>query len=347
MIEKAIFGKTSEGETVDIFTLTNGKGIKARVTNYGGIVTELHVPDRNGHVADVVLGFDNLERYLKGHPHFGSITGRFANRICKGKFQLNGKPYSLAINNGPNHLHGGLRGIDKRIWRSEPAKSGLSLKLAYDSPDGEEGYPGNLRIEVTYSVTEENEFIIEYSATTDRSTPINLTNHSYFNLAGAGAGEILEHELRLNCDFFTPVDEVSIPTGEIRSVEGTLMDFRTAKRIGRDFGQIKGSPGGYDHNYVIKKSWVGELAMAAECNDQVSGRTMSVFTTEPGVQLYTANYLDGSIAGKGGKVYRKNSAFCLECQHFPDSVNHPHFPSVILNPGETYNQRTVHRFGAV
>lgn len=346
MIEQTHFGKTSEGDSVDLFTLTNGRGLKAKIMTYGGLITELHVPDRNGQFADVVLGFDHLDQYLKGHPHFGCITGRFANRIAKGKFTLDGVEYSLAINNGPNHLHGGPRGFDKRNWKAAAidAKKGSAVRFSYTSADGEEGFPGTLQVDVVYMLTEENELVIAYEASTDKSTPINLTNHSYFNLAGEGQGDVLGHELMLNAPFFTPVDETSIPTGEIRAVSGTVMDFTKSKRIGRDFDQIKGSPGGYDHNFVLKKSFPGELTLAAECYEPSSGRVMRVFTTEPGVQLYTANYLDGRYAGKSGKAYQKNFGFCLECQHFPDSVNQSHFPSVILRPGETYRQTTIHQF---
>lgn len=346
MIESTNFGKTADNEMVDLYTLTNGRGIKAKIMSYGGLVTELHVPGRDGRFADVVLGFGNLADYLKGHPHFGCITGRFANRIARGRFQLLGKEYWLAVNNGPNHLHGGGRGLDKRVWKSATRESpdGSSVVFSYESPSGEEGYPGDLRVEVTYTLTEADELRIDYEATSDQATPLNLTNHSYFNLAGAGAGDVLEHELRLSADFYTPVDETSIPTGEIRSVEGSHMDFRAPKLIGRDFGMIQGTPGGYDHNFVVRKSWPGELAVAAECYDAKSGRVMTVSTTEPGVQLYTANYLDGRFVGKGGKAYQKHFGFCLECQHFPDSVNQPHFPPVILYPGEKYTQRTVHRF---
>ncbi|MDA1275439.1 MAG: galactose mutarotase [Verrucomicrobia bacterium] len=345
-MEKTKFGTTSNGQSVDLFTLTNPNGLIAKIATYGAILTELHIPDRQGNVADVVLGFDNLDSYLKGHPHFGCTTGRVANRIAKGKFSLNGKEFSLAINNGPNHLHGGLQGIDKRVWNATTVDSvsGEAVQLRYFSPDGEEGYPGNLNLQVTYILTAKNELQIDYYATCDQPTPINLTNHSYFNLAGAAEGTILDHELLLNAAFFTPVDETSIPTGEILTVAGYIMDFTQSKQIGSDFGKIQGSPGGYDHNFVVNKSFPGELALAARVRDPKSGRTMEVFTTEPGVQLYTANYLDGSLTGKEGRTYSKNSAFCLECQHFPDSVNQPHFPTVILNPGREYRQTTIHRF---
>jgi aldose 1-epimerase len=345
-MEKAIFGTTSNGDSVEIYTLVNKNGVRAKVMSYGALLTELHVPDRNGQLADVVLGFDNLESYLKGHPHFGCTTGRFANRIAKGKFSLNGKEYSLAINNGPNHLHGGPKGFDKRIWKSAPVESasGSGVKFGYLSADGEEGYPGNLQVDVTYTLTEDNELRIDYEAVTDKPTPINLTNHSYFNLRGAGNGDILEHELQINADHYTPVDETSIPTGEVRPVAGTVMDFRKPTVIGSRFNQLTNNPVGYDHNYVINQSKPGELTFAAQCYEATSGRILKVSTTEPGIQLYTANYLDGRFTGKGGTAYRKNYGFCLECQHFPDSVNHPNFPTVILNPGQKYTQTTVHQF---
>ncbi len=345
-MEKAIFGKSSEGESVEIYTLINRNGIKAKVMTYGALLTELHVPDRNGTLADVVLGFDSLESYLKGHPHFGCTTGRFANRIANGKFTLNGKDFTLAVNNGPNHLHGGIKGIDKRVWKAaqvEHAK-GQAVRFSYLSPDGEEGYPGNLHIDVTYVLTDRDQLQIDYEATTDKPTPLNLTNHSYFNLAGAGQGDILNHELEINASHYTPVDATSIPTGEISAVAGTVMDFTKPARIGARFNQLTNHPTGYDHNYVLNKSPAGDLNFAAGCYEPASGRVLRVLTTEPGIQLYTANYLDGSLSGKGGKVYHKNSAFCLECQHFPDSVNQPGFPSVILNPGQTYTQTTVHEF---
>lgn len=347
-MEKTTFGKTPDGETVELFTLTNANGLTAKVTNFGALLTELHIPDRNNVLADVVMGFDNLEAYLKGHPHFGCTTGRVANRIAKGKFVLNGESYSLAINNGPNHLHGGLKGIDKRVWNASSVvqPDSEAVQFSYQSPDGEEGYPGNLDIQVAYILTNNNELKIEYRATTDKPTPVNLTNHSYFNLEGVGAGLILDHELMINAQFYTPADETSIPTGEILNVEGSPMDFTRAKRIGADIDKIKGKPGGYDHNFVLNKDFNEQLALAAKVRDPKSGRIMEVLTSEPGIQLYTANYLDGQHIGKGGTAYNKQTAFCLECQCFPDSVNWPHFPTVILNPGLEYFQSTVHRFSA-
>lgn len=340
-ISKSNFGTANNGQSVDLFVLTNTNGLVAKVTTYGAILTELHVPDRAGKLADVVLGFDNLAQYLGKHPHFGATTGRFANRIAKGKFTLDGKQYTLATNNGPNHLHGGPKAIDKAVWKGTPNESaaGPALALTYLSPDGEENYPGNLKIKVTYTLTNKNELRIDYEATTDKATPINLTNHSYFNLAGAGSGDILGHVLQLNADRYTPVDETLIPTGEIAAVKGTPLDFTKSTTIGARIAQVKG---GYDHNFVLNSS-DGSLALAATVRDAKSGRVMEVLTTQPGVQLYTANFLDGSLSGIGG-VYPKHAGFCLETQHFPDSVNRPNFPSTILRPGETFRETTVHRF---
>jgi aldose 1-epimerase len=345
-LEKMDFGKTPDGTPVDIYVLTNGK-MTAKVMTYGAILTELHVPDRNGKTVDVVLGFDNLASYLAGHPHFGATTGRFANRIARGRFTLDGKEYTLAINNGPNSLHGGLKGFDKKVWNAEDASgpAGSAVKLTYRSPDGEEGYPGNLTVSVTYTVTDDNALRIDYVATTDKATPVNLTNHSYFNLAGPASGTILAHELLLAADRYTPSDDTLIPTGEIKPVKGTPLDFTTPMPIGARFGQLKGDPVGYDHNFVLRGD--GKTpALGARVYDPESGRVLEIFTTEPGVQLYTANFLNGSLKGKGGVAYRKHHGFCLEAQHFPDSVHHASFPSTILRPGETYSQTTIYKFSA-
>jgi aldose 1-epimerase len=342
------FGKTKDGKKVDLFELTNANGVTAKIINYGGIITELHVPDRDGKLDDVVLGFDNLESYLAGHPHFGAITGRVANRIAKGKFTLDGKEYRLAVNNGPNSLHGGLKGFDKVVWQyTAPVVTSdtMAVQLTYVSPDGEEGYPGNLTTAVTYSLTNQNELRIDYKATTDKPTPVNLTNHSYFNLAGPQSGDILDHELELEADEYTPADDTQIPTGEIRSVKGTPLDFTKPATIGSRIGKITDKTGGYDHNFVLRSKGK-KLALAARVFEPKTGRVMEMYTTEPGVQLYTANSLDGKLKGKGGVAYQKHGAFCLEAQHFPDSVNHPDFPSVILRPGETYTQTTVYKFFA-
>ena len=342
---KSSFDQTPEGEQVDIYTLVNSGGMVAKVMTYGAILTELHVPDRNGQLADVVLGFDKLDAYLEGHPYFGATTGRVANRISVGKFTLDGKEYSLARNNGPHHLHGGEKGLDKRVWKALATETdgNPSVQFTYLSPDGEEGYPGNLSMTVIYTLTNDDELRIDYTATTDKATPVNLTHHSYFNLSGAGEGSILDHELTLNADHYTPVDNTGIPIGEIKPVTGSVMDFTEPVPIGARIDEVGGDPGGYDHNYVLR-SQDRTLALCARVRDPKSGRVMEIFTTEPGVQFYTGNYLDGTLTGKGDKIYEKRYGFCLEAQHYPDSVNHPGFPSIILRPGETYRQTTVHRF---
>jgi aldose 1-epimerase len=339
---KSSFGQLPDGTAVDLFTLTNAHGVVAKVTNYGAILTELHVPDKQGKLGDIVHGFDNLGQYLKGHPYFGATVGRVANRIAKGTFTLDSKTYKLAINNGPNALHGGLKGFDKVVWKAEP-QAGAAVKFSYTSPDGEEGYPGTLKVTVTMALTDANELSIDYSATTDKATPVNLTNHSYFNLAGSG--DVLGYELMLAADAYTAVDGALIPTGEIKPVQGTPLDFTSSTPMGARFSQIKANPVGYDNNFVLR-SGGKSLALAARVHDPKSGRVLEVLTTEPGIQLYTANFLDGSLKGKGGAVYGRHSAFCLEAQHFPDSVNHPSFPSTILQPGQTYRQTTVHKFTA-
>ena len=345
MIEKKPFGKTPEGKDVDLYVLTNAKGMVAKVMTYGAILTELDVPDRDGKVGDVVLGFDDLKGYLGGHPFFGATVGRVANRIAKGKFTLDGKEYTLATNNGPNALHGGLKGFDKKLWQAEqvPAENGVAVKFTYRSPDGEEGYPGTLTASVTYTLTNDNELRLDYTATTDKATPVNLSNHSYFNLAGQGSGDVLGHELTLEAEKYTPVDETLIPTGKIESVQGKPLDFTTPHKIGERIKEMRGNPGGYDHNFVLNGGGK-KLAPAARVVEPKSGRVMEMLTTEPGVQFYTGNFLDGSNKGKGGAVYNKHAGFCLEAQHFPDSVNHANFPPVILRPGQTYKQTTVYKF---
>jgi len=344
-VEQKLFGKTSDGTAVDLYVLTNANGMKAKVMTYGAILTELDVPDRDGKLGDVVLGFDNLQSYLAGHPHFGATTGRVANRIAKGKFSLDGKDYTLAVNNGPNSLHGGLKGFDKVVWKAQPNETpdAAGVQLTYVSRDGEEGYPGNLTTVVTYMLTNQNELRIDYKATTDKPTPINLTNHSYFNLAGPQSGDILDHELELEADEYTPADDTLIPTGEIRSVKGTPLDFTKATKIGARIAQVADKTGGYDHNFVLRSKGK-KLELAARVHDPKTGRVMEMSTTEPGVQLYTANFLDGKLKGKDGVAFKKHQAFCLEAQHFPDSVHHPKFPSIILRPGETYTQTTVFKF---
>jgi aldose 1-epimerase len=309
------------------------------------IITELWVPDRNKKLGDIVLGFDNLESYLKGHPYFGCTVGRYANRIAKGRFTLDGREYTLATNNGPNHLHGGLKGFDKKVWKAEPVevKGGVAVRFTLTSPDGDEGYPGTLSATIVYTLTDKNELRIDYTATTDKATPVNLTNHSYFNLAGDG--DILGHVVLLNADRYTPVDGTLIPTGELAKVKGTVMDFTQPMPIGSRIGQLTNDPRGYDHNYVLN-SGGKRLALAARVTEPKTGRVMEISTTEPGIQFYTGNFLDGTLKGKRGTVYQKHFGFCLETDHFPDSPNQPKFPSVILRPGKTYKQTTVHKFSA-
>lgn len=343
-LETSDFGPTPDGTPVKLYTLRNGRGMTVKITNYGLIVTELHVPDRAGNPGNVVLGFDNLDRYLKGHPFFGAIAGRVANRIAGARFTLDGQDFTLARNSGPNHIHGGVKGFDKKVWTGKAlpvTEREAAVEFEYLSPDGEEGYPGNLRVLVRYTLTPENELRIEYTATTDRATPVNLTNHSYFNLAGEG--DILGHELEVAADFYTPSDEALIPTGEIRRVEGTALDFRKPAPLGARYRQTGLEPSGYDHNFVLRGGG-RDLALAATAYEPRTGRVLTVLTTEPGVQLYTANHLNGSVVGTGGVAYPRHGGFCLETQHCPDSVHLPHFPSTILRPGQTYRTTTVFRF---
>jgi aldose 1-epimerase len=342
------FGTSPDGVDIELYTLTNAHDVQIRITNYGGIVTQLLVPDRNGDMADVVLGYDSLSAYLEDSPYFGAIVGRYGNRIARGRFVLDGVEYSLATNNGDNHLHGGLKGFDKVVWEAEPyADEGKTgLRLTYVSEDGEEGYPGRLSATVTYSLTNENELVIEYSAESDQPTVVNLTHHSYFNLAGHDSGDILGHELAVAASRFTPVDAGLIPTGELRPVAGSPMDFRESITIG---SRIEAADeqlqfgGGYDHNFVLDDH-DGSLRIAARVYEPNSGRVMEVYTTEPGIQFYSGNFLDGSNVGKGGTPYEHRSGFCLETQHFPDSPNQPHFPSTVLRPGARYESRTIYRF---
>ena len=342
------FGTLADGTSVELYTLKNAAGAEVDITNFGGIVTSIKVPDRDGKLADVVLGYDTLEGYAKNPSHFGSTIGRYANRIAKAQFKLDGKTYKLAANNGVNTLHGGLKGFDKMVWQADAFEKpdSVGVVLTYTSPDGEEGYPGTLATRVTFTFTNANELAVDYSATTDKPTVLNFTNHSYFNLAGEGSGDVLGHVLTLNSDRYTPANATLIPTGELASVTGTPFDFRTATalgaRIDADDPQLK-LGNGYDHNFVINRAG-NELALAARVEEPKSGRVLEVRTTEPGVQLYTANHLDGSDAGKSGHAYAKNSAFCLETQHYPDSPNQSSFPSTTLRPGETFQSRTVYRF---
>ena len=352
-IIKTSFGKTADGQSVDIYTLTNRRGMTVKITNYGGIVVSLTAPDRNRKFADVALGYNDLESYMKPpFPYFGAIIGRYGNRIAKGRFTLNGVEYKLAQNNGENHLHGGIKGFDKMVWtvrqvRTTPA--GPAIFLTYVSKDGEEGYPGNLTVSVVYTLTEKNELKIDYTASADKDTVTNLTHHSYFNLAGEGNGDILNHRLVLKGDRFVATDEAAIPTGELRSVANTPFDFRTANAIGARINQetdeqIKFGKG-YDHTFVVNGP-AGTLRQAAVVYEPTSGRVMEVWTTEPGVQLYTGNYLDGTIIGKSGKPYPRRSGFCLETQHYPDSPNKPNFPTTTLRKGATYRSTTIYRFSA-
>jgi aldose 1-epimerase len=330
---------------MELYTLKKSNGVQAAISTYGGVLVSLKVPDRAGVLGDVVLGFDDLEGYLLPPPYFGAIIGRYGNRIAHARFTLNGVEYKLAKNDGENTLHGGNRGFDKVLWNANKL-SGQSLELTYLSKDGEEGYPGNLSVTVVYALTDNNELQIDYTATTDKDTVVNLSNHSYFNLAGQGEGDILAHQLTLNADRFTPVDQGLIPTGELRNVEGTPFDFRQPHAIGERIESADEQialGGGYDHNFILNRTGDG-LSLAARVTEPNSGRVMEVLTTEPAIQFYTGNFLDGTIRGKGGKVYGRRSAFCLETQHYPDSPNHPSFPSTVLKPGATYRTTTVYRF---
>lgn len=335
-----------DGKPVKLYTLTSASGAQIAITNYGGIVVSLKTPDRSGNLGDVVLGYDNLDAYIADTPYFGALIGRYGNRIANAAFTLNGESFALARNNGPNALHGGGKGFDKVVWDAEPTAAGDGLILSYVSADGEEGYPGTLNAHVVYTWTDDNELHIDYEATTDKPTVVNLTNHSYFNLKDAGAGSALNHEIVINADRYTPIDENLIPTGELAAVEGTPFDFRQAAAIGaridEDHEQLKFGLG-YDHNYVLNRDGEG-LELAVTVYEPDSGRVMEVLTEEPGVQFYSGNFLDGHHVGKGGAVYERRSAFCFETQHFPDSPNQPQFPSTALNPGETYSTATVYRF---
>lgn len=345
---------TPTGDSVDVYTLTTDTGMSMRVTNYGGIILSLQVPDREGTFEDVVLGFDSVEAYTRkayraANPYFGALIGRYGNRIDEGQFSIDGQTYTLETNNGPNHLHGGTKGFDQVVWKAESFRRGdsVGVVLTHASPDGQGGYPGRLNVEVTYSLTPDNELAIDYRATTTETTPVNLTQHSYFNLDGEGDGTILDHRLSMNAEAFTPVDSTLIPTGDVRSVAGTPFDFTTPTAIGAridaDNRQI-GIAGGYDHNFVLRREDSDTLHRAARVYDPNSGRVMTVHTTEPGLQFYSGNFLDGSFTGKSGVPYERNAGFALETQHFPDSPNQPEFPSPLLSPDETYTSRTVYSF---
>lgn len=348
-MKKEPFGKTEDGRAVDLYTLTNKKGMEVRITNFGGIVVSLKAPDRNGKLEDVVLGYDSIDGYLTNKAYFGALIGRYGNRIAHGQFQLEGKTYNLPKNDGDNTLHGGTTGFNKRLWTAKDVSGskGQALELTYVSKDGEEGFPGTLTATVVYTLDDQNELHIDYSATTDKATVVNLTNHSYFNLAGQGNGDILGHQLLLKADRFTPVGQTLIPTGELKEVKDTPFDFTKATAIGarinNDDQQLKFGKG-YDHNWVLNGGIASAPRLAAEAYDSSSGRVLQVLTTEPGVQFYSGNFLDGSITGKSGKVYNLRNGFCLETQHFPDSPNHPNFPSTELKPGQKYHTTTIFKF---
>lgn len=347
-IARAAFGTTADGHPVESFTLRNANGIELRVISLGGIITHLKTPDRQGALADIVLGFDTLDGYLKEHPYFGAIIGRYGNRIGKARFAIDGQTYQLAANNGPNHLHGGVKGFDKHVWQAAPESTAGGQRVVFTrtSPDGEEGYPGTLTVKVTYTLTDSNELAIDYEAATDKRTHVNLTHHSYFNLAGHNAGDILGHELMIDADRYTPVDDTLIPTGELAAVAGTPFDFKQSTPIGARINQTGDAQltygKGYDHNWVVNGSGFRRVARAYEPK---SGRTLEVATTEPGLQFYSGNFLDGTLTGKDGAVYNHRTGFCLETQHFPDTPNKPAFPATLLEPGATYRTRTVYTFG--
>ena len=341
-IKRSDFG-TVDGKPVYLYTLTNAKGDEVKITNYGGIVTSWISPDKNGKRSSIVLGFDSLSGYLAKPPYFGAIVGRYGNRIAKGKFKIGDSTYSLAVNNGSNHLHGGLKGFDKQVWEATVANDSVPvLSLSYLSKDMEEGYPGNLKVNVVYTLTEDDALQIEYTAETDKPTVLNLTNHSYFNLTGDHRNTILDHKMMIKADYYTPVDTGLIPTGELKAVKGTPFDFNTPEKIGTRIAQTGGNPVGYDHNYALKRS-DNSLQEVVTVTDSLSGRKLELFTTEPGVQFYTGNFLDGSIKGSDGVPFNKNTGFCLETQHFPDSPNQPKFPSVLLKPGEKFHSITKYK----
>lgn len=339
-IVKEEFGQLDDGRTAHIFTLKNSSGVEAKITNYGGIIVSLKTPDKNGNIKNIVLGFDDLESYLGEHPYFGALIGRYGNRIENGEFELNGTEYQLSVNDGNNHLHGGAKGFDKVLWDSEETNDG-ALKLNYVSEDGEEGYPGRLHVTATYRLTDDNELRLEFEATTDQATPVNLTAHSYFNLTGNPANTILDHELKLHADHYTPVTEALIPTGEIQTVEETPFNFNNFKNIGSRIDDVSG---GYDHNFVTDNT-DGSLSLLAEVREPTTGRTLKVLSTEPGIQFYSGNFLDGTLISADGVKLEKHSGFCLEPQHFPNSPNEPGFPSTILTPVETYQAVIVYQFG--
>jgi aldose 1-epimerase len=347
-VEKKPYGTTTDGKAVDQYTLTNANGASVSIITFGGIVTNVMIPDKDGKIGDVVLGFDNLAGYeSKDNPYFGATVGRVANRIAKGTYSVDGNTYHCAINNAPNCLHGGLIGFDKRIWDAAPVTSadGAAVKFSLTDPDGTEGFPGTVKAEVIFTLTDKNVFRIAYSATTDKATPINLTNHSYWNLKDAGKSLIDGHILKAEADAYLPVDDTQIPTGELAPVKGTPIDFTAAKAMGKDIEAMGGDPAGYDHCLVLN-SKDGSLARAVQVYEPETGRMLEVWTTEPGLQFYSGNFLTGKVAGKGGTLYAKHNAFAFEAQDFPDAINHPKFPNSVLRPGETYHQTTEYHFGA-
>lgn len=350
IINEDAFKGTYKGKPTALYTLKNKNGLVAQITNFGAKIVSIYVPDHNGNFADIVLGYESIEEYIKGNPYFGAICGRYANRIANGKFIIDGKSYQLPKNNGPNSLHGGPEGFNNQVFDAKgvvKTKNGESVEMMYVSKDGEMGYPGTLNVKITYTLSDKNELTLDFEAKTDKATHVNICGHSYFNLAGEGNGDILEHELSINADKFTPVSEVLIPTGELKEVTGTPMDFTKQKVIGKNIDDNYDQLGygkGYDHNWVLNKKKAGELSLAAICYEPKAGRKMEVYTTQPGVQLYTANWLDGSDKGKEGKAYIMRSALCLETQNFPDSPNKPGFPSTLLRPGEVYKHTCLYKF---
>ena len=349
-VQQKPFG-TRDGRPINLYTLTNANGVEIDTMNYGGIILSIRVPDRKGKFADIVLGHEDLDGYIPNPPYIGAVVGRYANRIANGSFMLDGKTYTLPKNNGPNTLHGGIdKTLNKVVWDGEPLKGKSGVTYTYLSKDGDDGFPGNMKVSVTYTLTNENELVIDYEATTDKTTVLNLSQHSYFNLAGEGTGDILNHEIMINADRFTPVDKNLIPTGELRPVKGTPLDFTTSTRVGAriddSYDQIALAHG-YDHNWVINRKGASDaLTLAARVYEPTSGRVMEVSTTQPGVQFYTGNFLDGTVTGKQGHVYKRRFGLCLETQHFPDSPNHPDFPTTTLKPGETFKSKTVFKFSA-
>jgi aldose 1-epimerase len=343
-LTKQAYGTLDDGTEVDLYSLENANGLKVNVITYGAMLTAIETPDRDGKLANITLHRDSLKDYVAGHPYFGCVVGRYANRIAKGRFTLEGAEYELAVNNGPNHLHGGLKGFDKQVWNAEPIKGDdiVGVTFSRTSPDGEEGYPGTLQVEVTYTLTNQNELTMDYSATTDKATVVNLTNHAYWNLAGAGSGTILDHKLEINADQFLPVDATLIPLGPPKAVADTPMDFTSAAKIGARIDQVEG---GYDHCYILKPAEGDALRFCARATDEKSGRVLEIYTTQPAVQFYSGNFLDGTVSGSGVD-YQKHDGFCLETQHYPDSPNKADYPTTVLRPGETYRQTTVHKFRA-